>query len=378
MTISATSNKTAPLPGDGANKNFDWTFEIPTEDDMVIVHTVTATGAETVITTNFSITNGIGESSGGTIVYPVTGSAIPSTETITIRRVLSLAQPNALPNQGGFFPATHEDMFDYLTMIVQQIDEELSRCVKLKVSSTQSDKEIQDLVASRIMVVSADGTEIEMSSSSIGDIQDDLGVLAALNTEIIALGALDTEIAALGAITTDITNLYTLNTEIIALGALTAEITALDAISADITTVAAADTDIGTIITNIADINTLGALGTEIQTVADNLSPTVTTVTSTTQAVTIDLSASRVFKHTFTEDTTFTFSNPDATGTRCSFELYLFNDGTGRTPTWPASVEWSNGVEPNVSQANEDNLIIFTTIDGGTRYFGALSMEALA
>ena len=108
------------------------------------------------------------------------------------------------------------------------------------------------------------------------------------------------------------------------------------------------------------------------------VNPAVTTVLSSAAAVTLNLAVSRVFKHTFTENTTFTFSNPDATGTRCGFELYLINDGTGRTPTWPAAVKWTNGVVPSLATASEKNNLYFVTIDGGTTWIGHVTAEAYA
>ena len=104
----------------------------------------------------------------------------------------------------------------------------------------------------------------------------------------------------------------------------------------------------------------------------------VTTVTSTSNATTIDLSVSDVFKHTFTENTTFTFSNPPASGINGGFKLLLINDGTGRTPTWPASVDWPNGNAPVLTTASETNILVFETFDGGTIWFGFLSGRAMA
>ena len=105
---------------------------------------------------------------------------------------------------------------------------------------------------------------------------------------------------------------------------------------------------------------------------------TVATITSSGNAITCNLGTNRVFKHTFTEATTFTFSNPAATGTRCAFEVYLFQDGTGRTPTWPASVKWSNGIVPTLNTASKNYVVSFVTIDGGTTYVGTLGAEAYA
>lgn len=104
----------------------------------------------------------------------------------------------------------------------------------------------------------------------------------------------------------------------------------------------------------------------------------VQTVTSTSNSTVLNLASYSAFKHTFTENTTFTFSNPQATGLRTYFELYLFQDGTGRTPTWPAAVKWSNGVAPTLTTASAKYVVSFITIDGGTTYIGSLVNEAYA
>lgn len=99
-------------------------------------------------------------------------------------------------------------------------------------------------------------------------------------------------------------------------------------------------------------------------------------VTSTANATTINSQLGDVFTHTFTENTTFTFSNPQATGTFSGFVLYLTNDGTGRTPTWPASVDWEGGTAPILTTASERNVLVFTTVDGGTIWYGSVAVRA--
>ena len=108
----------------------------------------------------------------------------------------------------------------------------------------------------------------------------------------------------------------------------------------------------------------------------------VVVVTSTSNATTIDLGDAdpfnAVFKHVFTENTTFTFSNPKATGFNSGFKLFLENDGTGRTPTWPGSVIWPEGTEPTLTTINKKYVLVFETIDGGTIWYGALSINEAA
>lgn len=105
---------------------------------------------------------------------------------------------------------------------------------------------------------------------------------------------------------------------------------------------------------------------------------TVGVITSSSNAITCNLATNRVFSHTFTENTTFTFSNPAATGTRCAFEIYLTQHATAKTVTWPATVRWSNGVAPTLTTNSAKYVLSFVTIDGGSNYIGTLSAEAYA
>lgn len=85
----------------------------------------------------------------------------------------------------------------------------------------------------------------------------------------------------------------------------------------------------------------------------------------------IDLDSGRTASGTVdTSATTFTFSNPLATGNEDGFTLYLTNGGS-QTVTWPASVDWPGGAAPSLTGAGVD-ILVFSTIDGGTIWNGAL------
>ena len=89
-------------------------------------------------------------------------------------------------------------------------------------------------------------------------------------------------------------------------------------------------------------------------------------------AATIDLNDGNVHHVQLTDNCTFTFSNPVATGDSSSFTLILEQDGTGsRTATWPASVKWAAATAPTLTTtADRFDVLAFTTVDGGTRWFG--------
>ncbi len=102
-----------------------------------------------------------------------------------------------------------------------------------------------------------------------------------------------------------------------------------------------------------------------------------TTVANATSGSTdtIDLEDGNVHNVTLTANCTFTFSNPPASGTSGTFTLFLNQDGTGsRTATWPSEVKWAGGTAPTLTTtASRTDILVFTTIDAGTIWYGAVS-----
>ena len=97
---------------------------------------------------------------------------------------------------------------------------------------------------------------------------------------------------------------------------------------------------------------------------------------------TISLTDGNVHNVTLTANCTFTFAAPPASGTSGSFTLFLNQDGTGsRTATWPAGngtstpkVIWAGGTAPTLTTtASRTDILVFTTIDGGMKWYGAVS-----
>ena len=97
-------------------------------------------------------------------------------------------------------------------------------------------------------------------------------------------------------------------------------------------------------------------------------------------AATIDLNDGNVHHVQLTGNCTFTFSNPIATGDSSSFTLILEQDGTGsRTATWPSEVKWAAATAPTLTTtADKFDVLAFTTVDGGTRWFGFVAGQDFA
>lgn len=83
---------------------------------------------------------------------------------------------------------------------------------------------------------------------------------------------------------------------------------------------------------------------------------------------TFDLAVANFFSATVDQASTFTFSNPPASGDFGAFVMELTNGGAF-TVTWPASVDWPGGTAPTLTASGKDQLV-FTTRDGGTNWYG--------
>lgn len=140
---------------------------------------------------------------------------------------------------------------------------------------------------------------------------------------------------------------------------------------------------------NYLDITTLGtseaskvvtADANGVVTFDNGISEEYTAVTSSTNATTVNLQDGTNFSHTLSENTTFTFSNPAASGKASSFTLKVVQDasGTGYTLTWPASVDWASATAPTLtSTANAVDYFVFITHDGGTTWYGFTAGQAM-
>jgi hypothetical protein len=115
--------------------------------------------------------------------------------------------------------------------------------------------------------------------------------------------------------------------------------------------------------------------------IADSYNETYAAVTSTSNATTVNCENANSFSHTLTENTTFTFSNPPASGTSYTFSIEIIQDASasGYTVTWPASVDWPAATAPTLTaDASAVDVFVFSTRDGGTTWYGFTAGQAIA
>lgn len=128
-----------------------------------------------------------------------------------------------------------------------------------------------------------------------------------------------------------------------------------------------------------ADANGDVLLSEELK--AKSYNETYAAVTSSSNATTVDCEAGNSFSHTLTENTTFTFSNPPATGTAYAFSIEIIQDASasGYTVTWPSSVDFPAATAPTLTAtASAVDVFVFTTRDGGTTWYGFTAGQGIA
>lgn len=166
MTISVETNKHT-YSGDGANKNFAFSFPILDETHIdVLVKDTNGDITTQTLTTHYTIT-GTGNTRGstdyasGTVKF-VTAPA--ATDTVIILRDVPKTQGTDYIENATFSAETTEDSFDKLTMQVQELEEKLDRSIKVDpvTESTFNSLTVKGTpAASSVISVDAGGDDLE-------------------------------------------------------------------------------------------------------------------------------------------------------------------------------------------------------------------------
>jgi microcystin-dependent protein len=135
MTITTTANK-AVATGNSATTVWPFTFLIPEAGDLVVTLVDVASGNPTVLSPTLYTAAGLGVAGGGTVTYPLSGAPLTPLYYIVIERVLTETQETDLQNQGAVYPADIEAALDYLTMLVQQLQDGIDRSIVFSVADT--------------------------------------------------------------------------------------------------------------------------------------------------------------------------------------------------------------------------------------------------
>lgn len=116
MTVN-TIDSIAEFLTNGVTTNFPFYFKFLANEDLVVTYVNPDGVSSTLILGAQYTVNGAGNDEGGSIV---TTSALAGPGQLVVSREMLAYQQTSLRNQGKFLAETHEDVFDKLTMLVQQ------------------------------------------------------------------------------------------------------------------------------------------------------------------------------------------------------------------------------------------------------------------
>jgi hypothetical protein len=144
VTVSSTTNKHS-YNGNGSQTVFAYTFKIFVSADIKVY----LDGVLKTINTHYTLSN-VGVTGGGNVTFTSGSVPVSATGNVILLRSLALTQGVDLINYGAFDANIIESAYDKLTMMVQQLQEEVSRSIRF--SATVYDggtQEVSDTVANR-------------------------------------------------------------------------------------------------------------------------------------------------------------------------------------------------------------------------------------
>lgn len=157
MTISSTVSRADYIGGAGV-LIFPYPFRVFAATDLLVY-------ADDLLLSNSVdyVVSGVGDAGGGNVTFTTApdGLAVAIIRNIPTTQEIDFVENDSLPAN------TLEDGLDKLTMLDQQQNETLSRALKFSSTSTFKDVDVEDLVASKVLLVNSTADGIEM-----GDIGD--------------------------------------------------------------------------------------------------------------------------------------------------------------------------------------------------------------
>jgi hypothetical protein len=142
MTVHTIVSEVGPIYGDGVNTRFPFAF-IVLDPGQLKVTRIRRVGIEEVLIQGADYTVNLNPDQqvnpGGEIVYPGIDGPLPGDEALHIKREVNLLQSTDLVGLGSYLPAEVERSLDKLTMIAQQLSDDVAR-LKQSVGATQAVK----------------------------------------------------------------------------------------------------------------------------------------------------------------------------------------------------------------------------------------------
>ncbi len=129
MTVNTTSITSGPYIGNATAAEFAYDFPVDNARQLTVFETNgTGVVSTLVLNTDYTVA-GVGNDSGGMVTR--SAGALPNGWRWYIRSNYLETQDTDFNSQGGFFPDVHENAFDKLTILIQQLLDRIGRTFRL-------------------------------------------------------------------------------------------------------------------------------------------------------------------------------------------------------------------------------------------------------
>lgn len=161
MAITTTTRRAGPFIGNGTAVNFPFNFKVFTTADLLVIR-VDSGGNLTVLVLGTDYSAALNEdqdtSPGGSVT--LTAGPLAVTYSMIITSDILEEQLVVLTNLGGFFPGVLNDVFDRLTILIQQLQTGVDQSIKFGLTDDLSTADLPPAAqrAGKFLYFGADGS----------------------------------------------------------------------------------------------------------------------------------------------------------------------------------------------------------------------------
>lgn len=196
MTVSSSTDRTTFL-GNGVTQIFPLPFRFFDNSDIQASLVTNATGALTPLTigTHYTLSGASDPEVDGSPASELTMLAAPSSlQSLFVQRVIPVTQPTDILNQSRFFPEIHENVFDRLTMLLQQVAGESKGAIRVAVGDPEPARLPNAISrALQLMGFDSNGDPIAVAPAS-GSVAEFALALADINSALLVGGSAASDI----------------------------------------------------------------------------------------------------------------------------------------------------------------------------------------
>ncbi len=169
MTIASTVRIAGPYTGTGSVSTYPFSFKVFQASDVLVKQTDLSGNITTlVLTTDYSVSLSSDQNAnpGGSINL---NSPLPNGYQLVISSQVQELQGTSLTNNGGFYPSVIENALDYLTILVQQLQTNVSNALQLPITVTGVSTTLPTPVGGQLIGWNASGTAlVNLTPSGLG------------------------------------------------------------------------------------------------------------------------------------------------------------------------------------------------------------------